>query len=123
LYNALRVVRDSLAAAHSREPETISLEQVFCDTRDQLTALRVMGVMQKIVEVQTQPMTDEQVRANMMQLLGGAWSNRWLKAPPKKKGPTRTTTKQSGAHTSVLRAKQEYEKQKLKRDKGGQARQ
>src|SRR5262249_6801835 len=94
LYNALRVVRDILATAHSREPETISLEQIFCDTRDQFTTLRVMGVMQRLADEQTQPMTDERVRSHMAQLLGSAWSNRWLKAPPKKKGPTRKTTKQ-----------------------------
>jgi hypothetical protein len=123
LYNALRVVRDILATAHSRELETISLEQIFCDTRDQFTTLRVMGVMQRLADEQMQPMTDERVRSHMAQLLGSAWSNRWLKAPPKKKGPTRKTTKQSGAHTSVLRAKQAYEKLKSKRDKGGQARQ
>lgn len=123
LYNALRVVRDILAAAHSREPEAISLEQVFCDARDQFTTLRVTGVMQKAVGMQARPTTDEQVRSRMAQLLGGAWSDRWLKAPPKKKGPTRKKAKRSGAHTSVLRAKQAYEKLKPKRGKQGRGRQ
>ena len=123
LYNALRVVRDTLATAHSREPETVSLEQVFCDTRDQLITLRVMGVMKRIEGVPTQPMTDEQVRSEMARLLGSTWSDRWLKAPAKRKVPARKTSKQSGAHTSVLRAKRAYAEEKSKRDNGGQRRQ
>jgi hypothetical protein len=119
LYNALRVVRDIRAVAHCREPETISLEQVFCDTRDQLSALRIMGVTKKLTDALTVPMTDEQVRAEMTQLLRSTWSNRWLKAPPKKKGPQRKKSKQSGAHTSVIRAKRAYEEQKSKCDKPG----
>jgi hypothetical protein len=123
LYNALRVVRDTLAAAHSREPETISLEQVFCDTRDQFTTLRVMGVLQEVADEQTPPTTDERVRSRMAELLGGAWSDRWLKAPAKKRGPTRKKTRRSGAHTSVLRARQAYEELESKREKAGQGRQ
>jgi hypothetical protein len=119
LYNALRVVRDILAEAHSREPETISLEQVFCDTRDQFITLRVTGVMKPVLDVLMEPMTDDQVRADMTRLLGSTWSNRWLKAPQKKKRPKHQQTKQSGAHTSVLRAKQAHEKQKLKGHAGG----
>ena len=116
LYNALRVVRDILAVTHSREPETVSLEQVFYDTRDQFTTLRVMGVMDKILVELTRPMTDEQARSGMTQLLGGTWSNRWLKAPPKKRAPTRKKIKESGAHTSVLRAKEAHERQTARRD-------
>jgi hypothetical protein len=119
LYNALRVVRDILAVTHCREPETVSLEQIFCDTRDQLTTLRVMGIMDKIVVELTRPMTDEQAHSQMAHLLGETWSNRWLKAPPKKRAPTRKKTKKSGAHTSVLRAKEAYERQKATRDKTG----
>lgn len=109
LYNASRVVRDLLAAAHHREPETISLEQVFCDTRDQIITLRVMGVLIKLPGTWTQPMTDEGVRAEMMKRLGSHWSDRWLKAPAKKKAPRRKKAKGSGAHTSVLRAKRAYD--------------
>lgn len=117
LYNALRVVRDILAETHSREPETVSLEQVFCDTRDQFTTLRVMGVLEKTRAECSRPMTDEQARSELTKLLGGTWSNRWLKAPAKKKAPPRKKTKKSGAHTSVLRAKQAYEKRRSRRDK------
>lgn len=115
LYNALRVVRDILAVTHSREPETVSLEQVFDDVRDQLITLRVVGVLDKITPELT-PTTDEQTRSQITQLLSGTWTNRWLKAPPKKKAPTRNKTKKSGAHTSVLRAKQAHERQKAKRN-------
>lgn len=117
LYNALRVVRDILAQTHSREPEAVSLEQVFCDIRDQFTTLRVMGVMETIVTELTRPMTDEQARSQMAQLLSLTWSDRWLKAPPKKKASPRKKTTKSGAHTSVLRAKEAYEQQKAKQQK------
>jgi hypothetical protein len=117
LYNALRVVRDILAVTHSREPETVSLEQVFDDVRDQLITLRVMGVMDTIALELTPPTTDEQTRSQVTRLLGGTWTDRWLKAPPKKRAPARKKTKKSGAHTSVLRAKQAHQRQQAKRDK------
>jgi hypothetical protein len=117
LYNALRVVRDIVAETHSREAETVSLEQVFCDTRDQFTTLRVMGVLDKTHAEYSRPMTDEQARSELTRLLGGTWSNRWLKAPPKKKAPKRKENKKSGAHTSVLRAKKAYEKSQARRDR------
>jgi hypothetical protein len=114
LYNALRVVRDIIAEMHSREPESVSIEQVFCDTRDQFTTLRVMGLLEKTHAECSQPKTDDQARAALTKLLRGTWSNRWLKAPPKKKVPARQKPTKSGAHTSVLRAKQAYIERKAK---------
>jgi hypothetical protein len=117
LYNAIRVVKDLVAVTHGREPEEVSLEKVFCDARDQLTALRVMGVLEA-AGARSWPSRDEAlVRAELSRLLGGTWSDRWRKAPPKKKAPAVKKPKRSGAHTSVLRARQAYER----RQKAGHA--
>jgi len=110
LYDVIRVVKDLLAAAHDREPGEVSLEKVFWDARDQLTALRVMGVLEA-AEARWWPSRGEaEVGAELRRLLGGTWSARWLKAPAKKKAPAGERPKQSGAHTSVLRARQAYER-------------
>jgi Transposase DDE domain len=119
LYNAIRVVRDILAVTHMREPQSVSLEQVFDDTRDQFTTLRVMKMLGKLTAALNRSMTDGEVRSRIEQLLGATWSNRWLKAPPKKKAPRRQKPKKSGAHTSVHRAKEAYEEKK-RRGKGRQ---
>jgi hypothetical protein len=118
LYNALQVVRNILAATHDREPEALSLEQVFGDARDQITTLRVLGVLETTQEERSCLKSDEQVRAELTRLLGGTWSDRWLKAPAKKKTPARKKIKRSGAHTSVLRAKEAYQQRQAARENG-----
>lgn len=117
LYNAMRIVRDIIADTHSRERDDVSLEQIFCDTRDQFTTLRVMGVLEKAHTLYSQPMTDEMIRLRLTEILGAKWKNRWLKSPKKKKVPAKTKAKQSGAHTSVLRAKQAYDLRKATYEK------
>jgi Transposase DDE domain len=118
LYNALRVVRDILAATHDRERESVSLEQVFGDARDQITTLRVLGALGMARAGGSRSMSDDAVRAELTRLLGGIWSDRWLKAPAKKKAPAPKTTKRSGAHTSILRAKEAHRQRQAARDNG-----
>ena len=119
LYNVLQVVRGLLGEVQGREPEQISTEQVFNDARRELVSLTTLGDTETVAEHLDTPMTAEQTRSRLLELLSRTWSKRWLKAPPKKKSPPRKRAKQSGAHTSVLRAKQAYdEAQKEKREEG-----
>jgi hypothetical protein len=108
LYNVLQVVRGLLAEIQDREPEQISTEQVLYDARRELVSLVTLGDVEVIAEQFDTPTTPEQTRGRLVELLSRTWSDRWLKAAPKKKTPPRKPAKKSGAHTSVLRAKKAY---------------
>ena len=120
LYNVLQVVRGLLAEIQEREPEKISTEQVFYDARRELVSLTTLGDTETIAEHFGAPTTPEQTRVRLMALLTTTWSDRWLKAAPKKKAPARIQAKQSGAHTSVARAQKAYDEKK-KRERDGEA--
>jgi hypothetical protein len=117
LYNVLQVVKGLLGEIQEREPESISTEQVFYDARRELVSLATLGDTQTIAEHFDAPTTPEQTRGRLIELLSATWSNRWLKAAPKKKAPPRKQATKSGAHTSVARAQKAYdEKRKLERE-------
>jgi hypothetical protein len=109
LYNVLQVVRGLLAEVQERAPEKISTEQLFYDARRELVSLATLGDTDKIAEELNAATTPEQTRGRLLELLSKSWSDRWLKAPPKKKQPPRDRTKKAGAHTSVSRAQKAYE--------------
>jgi hypothetical protein len=114
LYNALQVIRSLLGEAQEQEPEQISTEQVFYDARRELVSLATLGDTATITESYAIPTTSAQIRVLLLGLLSKTWSNRWLKAPPKKKHPPRDRTKKSGAHTSVSRAQKAYKEAKAR---------
>jgi hypothetical protein len=119
IYNVLQVVRGLLGEIQEQEPEKISTEQVFYDARRELVSLTTLGDPETIAEHFDAETTPEQVRGRLLELLSTAWSDRWLKAAPKKKAPARSRAKQSGAHTSVSRAQKAYdEAQKREREQG-----
>ncbi len=124
LYNVLQVVRQLVAISHEREPESISSEQLFNDTQRQIITLQTLGSLEKAREQPTQHRTASETKDRLVGLLSTTWSKRWLKAPGKKKTPPRTKAQQSGAHTSVLRARQAYEENRRRDEKeekdGGQ---
>jgi hypothetical protein len=121
LYNVLQVVRGLLAEVQEQAPERISTEQVFYDARRELVSLATLGDAAIIAEQFDVPTTPEQTRGRLVELLSRAWSDRWLKAPSKKKQPPRNRTKESGAHTSVSRAQKAYKEAKALEIKNGGA--
>jgi hypothetical protein len=112
LYNLLQVIRSLLSEIQEQEPETISTEQMFYDARRELVSLATLGETATIAQEYSVPTTPKETRSRLLELLSNTWSNRWLKAAPKKKQPPRARTKQSGAHTSVLRAQKAYKEAK-----------
>ena len=103
LDNALQVVRATLAEAHGRPAESISTEQVFTDARRELVSLATLGDVGQVAEALGRGATADRSRSRLLVLLRSTWSDRWLKAPPKRKTPPHPRVKQSGAHTSVHR--------------------
>jgi Transposase DDE domain len=112
LYNVLQVIRRLLAEVQEQESDSISTEQVFYDARRELVSLATLGDPATIAERYSEPTTPQATRGRLLELLSKTWSNRWLKAAPKKKQPARARTKQSGAHTSVSRAQKAYKEAK-----------
>ena len=117
LYNVLQMVRGLLAEIKEYEPEKISTEQVFNDTRRELVSLATLGDTEMITEHVGAPAAPEQIRARLVDLLSKTYSARWLKAGAKKKTPPRDHAKKSGAHTSVSRAQKAYNEAKKEKRK------
>jgi hypothetical protein len=102
LYNLIQVVRGYIAAAAGRAAEAVSAELLFYDVRRQLVALYELVEVPAVVELIAPAASAPALAARLGQLLGGVWTDRWLKAPPKRKPPG---PKKSGRreHTSVYR--------------------
>jgi hypothetical protein len=118
LYNVLQVVRGLLGEIQGQEPEKISTEQVFYDAQREIVSLATLGHQRTIAEQIDQPKTPAETRSRLLELLSRTWSDRWIKAPPKKQPPARAQVKKSGAHTSVSRALEEYKRSKRRPPKG-----
>jgi hypothetical protein len=115
LYNLIQVVRAFIAAAQEKPRETISTENLFEDARRELIAWNVMLEPQVTVSYFEGPWTQERVRKRLQRLLGSVWTERWQKAPPKKRRP-RAITKRARTHGSVYRILQDH-RLALKRNK------
>jgi hypothetical protein len=106
LYNMLEVIRSYLAVTQQREPETISMENVFYDTHRHLVAWNELLGPTLTLE-HFAPLHDaRKLRKYLTALLKPTWTDRWIKAPPKKntKPPKQTPT--PGGHTSIYRVLQ-----------------
>ena len=118
-YNVMQVVRGLLGEVQERAPQRISTEQVFYDARREIVSLVTAGDAATIAEGFAEPTTPEQTCGRLRELLSQTWSDRWLKAPPKKKPPRRPRAKKAGAHTSVSRAQKAYKETKRRIIEGG----
>lgn len=102
LYNVLQTIRGFVADAQQRETETLSLENLFRDVRDELTAWTVLerkGIVSPDAFV---PLALPQLAAHLAQLLRHEWSDTWIKARNKHpRRPARHATKRT--HNSVQR--------------------
>jgi Transposase DDE domain len=105
LYNVVLVLRGYLAQAQARPPEEVSGEQLFYDVRRQLIAWEEVLTPGATVALLKGQLTAPQLRERLAGLLGGVWTERWLKAPPRKKPPQKPPPKRyiKGGHTSVYR--------------------
>lgn len=114
LYNVVVVLRAYIGQAEGRVPETISSELLFEDVQRQLVAWSEVIGPAATLELLARPLRPEQLRRRLAKLLGGVWTDRWQKAPPKKetKHPHKKYLK--GGHTSVYRLLQAARKKKPK---------
>jgi hypothetical protein len=106
LYNLTEIIRRYLAAQQKLPVESISLEQLFYDVQRQLIAWSELTEPAATVTA-LQPFADSRhLRQHLKAILAPTWTDRWLKAPPKKHAPKRKSRDSPhipGAHTSLHR--------------------
>jgi hypothetical protein len=110
LYNLIQVVRAYVAADGARPRAQVSSEKLFWDVRDQLATWTNLGVPEvAITRLVAQNMTAATMKQWLRAVLRGCWSDKYIKAPPKRKKPPSETTQRSkvprghGGHSSTWR--------------------
>jgi hypothetical protein len=112
LYNLIQLVRAFVAAAQERPREQISTEKLFDDVQRELIAWNVMIEPASTVAYFDQDWTELRVMKRLHRLLDGLWTDRWIKAPTKKRRSTGTSVR-TRTHGSVYRILQDH-RRKLK---------
>jgi Transposase DDE domain len=104
LSNVIGVVRNYLAEAQGRVPETISTSLLFEDILEELTAWhKFLGPCQTLAWLEDGVETAAQLMAYLRGRLAGVWNARWLKAATKKRSPAAKREYLKGGHSSVYR--------------------
>jgi hypothetical protein len=105
LYNVVLVLRGYLAGARGRAAEAVSSAQLFYDVRRQLVAWSEVLTPEATVGLVGGRLGAAALAARLGELLGGVWTDRWLKAPPRKAPPKDPPAKHylRGGHSSVYR--------------------
>ena len=102
LYNVMQTIRGFVALHQHRDCETISLENLFHDTREELTAWSVLLRRGMITLELIRPLTIDELRARLFELLEDEWSDLWIKA--RNKNPRRPAPRAAKrSHSSVYR--------------------
>ena len=114
LYNMIQVLRGYLAEAHDVEPEDISTEKLFDDVEQQLIAWNVMVDPADTLAYFGSPPKLTALQSRLCALLGGTWSDVWLKSPPQERH-AKTPTKLARTHSSVYRIIQAHTRRKVAR--------
>jgi hypothetical protein len=113
LYNMVQVVRAYVAAAQARPVPTISTELLFDDVHRQLVAFTELVPAEQVEPLFPLLPTEAALRAQLTRLLAGIWTNRWLKAPTKKRKVSAPRTPIRGNQTSVFRLVAVYHKHRV----------
>ena len=101
LYNVMQTVRGFVAMHQKRDCETISMENLFRDTRDELTTFSVL-LRRGVISLDHLPPTRGDLHTRLKNLLKGEWSDRWIKAQNKtRRRPAPHPNKPT--HSSVYR--------------------
>jgi hypothetical protein len=102
LYNMIQVIRGYVAVGQGHPVEVISTELLFVDVTKQLVALNELVAADRVVELLPAAGSAGALRQRLRRLLGGVWSDGWVKAPPRaRKPPAQKGGKRE--HTSVYR--------------------
>jgi hypothetical protein len=102
LYNMIQVVRGYVAVGQQHPVAVISTELLFVDVTKQLVALNELVAAGRVVELLPVACSAAAVRQRLHQLLGGLWSDSWIKAPARTRKPPAQKPGQRD-HTSVYR--------------------
>jgi hypothetical protein len=86
-YNLIQVVRAYVAAGAGEAVEQVSSELLFVDVQRQLIALHELLPAAAIVSLLPAETTVAKLRARLEQLLYPLWTERWRKAPARRRGP------------------------------------
>jgi hypothetical protein len=114
LYNMIQVVRAYVAEGAKKPIATISTELLFDDVRRQQIALHEMLKPTQIIAQMEPPMqTASQMRKYLGRLLHPLYTERWRKAPAKKRRPPATQTKKR-EHASAHRLLEKYRLDQIK---------
>jgi hypothetical protein len=109
LYNLIQVVRGYVAEAQERPAETISVEKLFADVTEELVAWNRVVEPATTVALFAEAPPRAALQARLRVLLAGVWTERWLKAPGKKRAPPATKGKRT--HGSVYRILEAHKRQ------------
>lgn len=102
MYNVMQTIRGFVAMHQHRDCETISLENLFYDTREELTAWSVLLRRGMLTLELIRPLTIDELRARLSELLEDEWCDHWTKARNKNpRCPAPRAAKRS--HSSVYR--------------------
>ena len=104
LYDMTMIIRDYVASGANREPQDVSLNLLFDDILRDLTAwMRVIAIDATLDLLRATAIRgSEELRRDLQQTLATVWTDRWKKAPTRKrppKSPPRAYL--CGGHTSV----------------------
>lgn len=114
LYNQIQVVRAYVAAGAHRPVGSVSAELLFEDVRRQLIALHEVVPAREVAALLPEVQTAAALRRRLRELLHSLWTERWHKAPAKKRAPPHSgNTKRE--HKSAYRLIQEFRLAKSKR--------
>ena len=105
VYNVIQVLRGYIAEAEQRNPETISTQILFQDIAKELaTWTLLLNEQQTLQWLRDGIATPERIRAYLRERLAPLWTDRWKKAPTRKRKPhQRHTHYLKGGHSSVDR--------------------
>jgi hypothetical protein len=114
LHNQIQVVRAYVAEGAQRPVAEVSSELLFEDVQRQLIALHEVLPPAEVVRLVPARPSAAQLRRRLRQLLHRAWTERWQKAPAKKRPPPHTGNRKR-EHKSAYRLIQQYRLAKKQR--------
>ena len=106
LYNLIQVVRGYVAEAEQRPPATISAEKLFDDVTQELTAWNKLIAPATTVALFAEVPPQAELCRRLRGLLGAVWTERWRKAPTRKRRPPGKQGKRT--HGSVYRILEDH---------------
>jgi hypothetical protein len=104
MYNITLVIRDGVAAGTQRTPDAVSLQVLFGDLVRDLTGWVEVLEPEETVELMRVTRIEGAVAlwAYLRTILGAVWTDRWIKAPTRKRPPKKPPRAYlCGGHSSV----------------------